>query len=193
MRNSTTLQEVNNDLIKVALGEKKADLVIKNGVIVNVLTGELIPDQEIAISKGRIAYIGYAKHTIGPETEILDAEGKYISPGFIDGHMHVESTMLSVTEFSKVALLKGTTSIVMDPHEIANVFGVEGVRLMHEEGQQLPLKVFTTFPSCVPATDDLEDAGATLEIEDIQEGLTWENVIGLGEVMNFPGVVNGDP
>ncbi|MDC3418367.1 adenine deaminase [Aquibacillus salsiterrae] len=186
------LHQVNRHIMKVALGAIKADLVVKHGTIVNVLTGELIKDQDIAISKGWIAYIGNAEHTIGPSTEIINAEGKYISPGLIDGHMHVESTMLSVTEFSKVALIKGITSIMMDPHEIANVFGVEGVRLMHEEGQRLPLKVFTTFPSCVPATDDLEDAGASLDVAQIQEGLTWENVIGLGEVMNFPGVINGD-
>ncbi|MFB1049744.1 adenine deaminase [Paraliobacillus sp. JSM ZJ581] len=188
-----SLDQVNQHLAKVALGEEKAELVIQNGTLVNVITGELLPNMDVAISKGRIAYVGKANHTIGTVTNVIDATGKYIAPGLMDGHMHVESTMLTVTEFARIALTKGTTSIFMDPHEIANVFGVEGVRQMHEEGQRLPMHVFTTFPSCVPATDGLEDAGATLEVEDIKEGLTWDNVVGLGEVMNFPGVITGEP
>lgn len=190
MRNS--LHEVNQKLAKVALGEEKADLVIQNGTLVNVITGELQPNIDVAVACGRIAYVGDARHTIGDETQILDATSKYIAPGLMDGHMHVESTMLTVTEFARIALTQGTTSIFMDPHEIANVFGVEGVRQMHEEGQALPMRVFTTFPSCVPATDGLEDAGASLEVEDIKAGLAWDNVVGLGEVMNFPGVISGD-
>ncbi len=180
-------------LRKVALGETAADLVIQNGTLVNVMTRELQQNVDIAIKAKRIASIGKADHLIGPETKVVDATGKYVSPGFMDGHMHVESTMLSVTEFAKAALKKGTTAIFMDPHEIANVLGTEGVKLMHEEGQTLPLKVFTTFPSCVPATNDLEDAGANLNEKDIEDGLKWDSVIGLGEVMNFPGVVYNDP
>ncbi|OAS20423.1 adenine deaminase [Paenibacillus oryzisoli] len=191
--NRNTLTNVSRTLAKVALGEAAADLVIQNGTLVNVHSGELIAHMDIAIAAGRIAYIGKADHTIGAHTKRIDASGKYMVPGLLDGHMHVESTMLSVTEFAKAAIVKGTTGIFMDPHEIANVFGAEGVRLMHEEGQPLPLKVFTTFPSCVPATNDLEDGGATLEVADIVAGLQWDNVVGLGEVMNFPGVVYGDP
>lgn len=191
--NRNKLTDVSRTLAKVALGEAAADLVIQNGTLVNVYSGELIAHMDVAIAAGRIAYIGKADHTIGDQTIIVDATGKYMVPGLLDGHMHVESTMLSVTEFAKAAIVKGTTGIFMDPHEIANVFGSEGVRLMHEEGQGLPLKVFTTFPSCVPATNDLEDGGATLEVADIQAGLQWDNVVGLGEVMNFPGVVYGDP
>ncbi|WP_226037192.1 adenine deaminase [Aquibacillus saliphilus] len=186
------LYEVNRMLAKVALGDEKADLIIKNGILVNVISGELLEGKDVAVSHGRIAYVGNVGHTVGPKTKVIDAEGKYITPGLMDAHMHVESSMLSVTEFAKAAIAKGTTGIFMDPHEIANVFGVEGVRLMHDEGQQLPLKVFTTFPSCVPATDDLEDAGATLTVRDIKAGLTWNNVVGLGEVMNFPGVIYGN-
>ncbi|MCJ8009266.1 adenine deaminase [Lederbergia wuyishanensis] len=194
MRNNRKkLYEVSQQLSKVARGIEKADLVIKNGTLVNVFSGELLENMDVAVSKGRIAYVGNADHTIGEQTKVIDVNHKYIAPGLLDGHMHVESTMLSVTEFAKAALPKGTTGIFMDPHEIANVFGVEGVRLMHEEGQQLPLKVFTTFPSCVPATTEFEDAGAELGVEDIKAGLQWENVAGLGEVMNFPGVVFGDP
>ncbi|MCM3702057.1 adenine deaminase [Paenibacillus macerans] len=186
------LFEVSQVLAEVAIGKKKADCVVKNGTLVNVYTGELLPHTDVAVAQGRIAYVGDAGHTIGEETAVIDAAGCYIVPGLLDGHMHVESTMLSVTEFAKAALAKGTTGVFMDPHEIANVFGAEGVRWMHEEGQGLPLKVFTTFPSCVPATDHLEDAGATLEVKDIAEGMTWDGVEGLGEVMNFPGVVYGD-
>ncbi|ENH97734.1 adenine deaminase [Gracilibacillus halophilus YIM-C55.5] len=186
-------REERASLRKVALGEEYADIVIKNATLVNVMTKEFIDNQSIAIKGSRIAYVGSVDQCIGPTTEVINAQGKYVSPGLMDGHMHVESTMLSVTEFAKVALEKGTTSIFMDPHEIANVLGAQGVRLMHEEGQNLPLHVFTTFPSCVPATSDLEDAGAELHVKDIEEGLRWEGVVGLGEVMNFPGVVYNDP
>ena len=193
MGKRTKLYETAKRLGEVALGKGPADLIIRDGVLVNVFTGELLEHTDVVISGDRIALVGKAlpEHE-GPETKVIPANGRYLVPGLIDGHMHVESTMLSVTEFSKAALAKGTTTVFMDPHEIANVFGIEGVRYMHEEGQQLPLKVYTTFPSCVPATDDLEDAGASLTVADIQEGLSWENVQGLGEVMNFPGVVHGD-
>ena len=187
------LVEVSRTLAEVATGKSKADLVVKNGTLVNVYTGELLPNTDVAMAQGRIAYVGKADHTIGEGTVVVDAKGRYIAPGLLDGHMHVESTMLSVTEFAKAALAKGTTGVFMDPHEIANVFGNDGVRWMHEEGQGLPLKVYTTYPSCVPATDHLEDAGATLNVSDIAESMKWEGVEGLGEVMNFPGVVYGDP
>ncbi|TYA11149.1 adenine deaminase [Paenibacillus faecis] len=187
------LTEVSRQLAEVAAGARKADLVVKNGTLVNVYTGKLQANTDVAIAFGRIAYVGDAAHTIGERTAVVDAAGRFIVPGLLDGHMHVESTMLSVTEFAKAALAKGTTGVFMDPHEIANVFGAEGVRWMHEEGQGLPLKVYTTFPSCVPATDHLEDAGSGLDVADIEDGMTWDGVAGLGEVMNFPGVVYGDP
>ncbi|WP_019640203.1 adenine deaminase [Paenibacillus fonticola] len=190
---SNRLYDVSYHLGQVAMGKQPADLVITNGTLVNVYTGELIENTDVAIAHGRIAYVGHARHIIGANTQVIDATGRFISPGLLDGHMHVESTMLSVTEFAKAALAKGTTAIFMDPHEIANVFGTEGVRLMHEEGRSLPLKVYTTFPSCVPSTTDLEDSGAELHVADIAEGMTWDGVAGLGEVMNFPGVVHGEP
>ncbi|WP_106767364.1 adenine deaminase [Paenibacillus faecalis] len=187
------LYEVSYPLGQIAMGKAAAETVIKDGTLVNVFTGELLEHVDVAIAFGRIAYIGQADHTIDEHTNVIQANGRYIAPGLVDGHMHVESTMLTVTEFAKAAMATGTTSIFMDPHEIANVFGSEGVRWMHEEGQQLPLKVFTTFPSCVPSTTDLEDAGAALGVADIEAGLKWPGVEGLGEVMNFPGVVFGDP
>ncbi|SEO17814.1 Adenine deaminase [Amphibacillus marinus] len=186
------LSRINEQLIAVALGEQPADLVLKNGTLVNVITGELNKNIDVAIYQNRIAYVGKADHTIGKSTTIIELAGKFIAPGLMDGHMHVESTMLTVTEFARIALTKGTTSIFMDPHEMANVFGKDGVKLMHEEGARLPLHVFTTFPSCVPATDGLEDAGASISVADVEEGLTWPNVVGLGEVMNFPGVIGRD-
>lgn len=186
------LYEVSRELSKVALGQKQADLVIQNGRLVNVHSGEILDNVDVAIKEGRIAFVGKADHTIGEQTRMIDANGHYLVPGLIDGHMHVESTMLSVTEFARAALAKGTTAVFMDPHEIANVFGLEGVRLMHEEGLNLPLKVYTTIPSCVPAAEQLEDAGAALNTKDIREGLKWEQVAGLGEVMNYPGVIYGD-
>src|SRR5699024_10756709 len=150
------LYEVNNELIQAAQGKKKAETGIINGTLVNVHTKELQANQDIAIASGRIAYIGNVTHTIGPDTTVTAANGKYLAPGLMEGHMRWECTMCAVTGFSKGAVKKGTTSIFMDPHEIANVSGIEGIRLMHEEGRNLPLKVFTTFPSCVPATDHLE-------------------------------------
>lgn len=139
------LYEVSRTLANVAMGKAKADLVVKGGTLVNVYTGELLPLTDVAVAEGRIAFVGDAEHTIGEDTVVIDAAGRHIVPGLLDGHMHVESTMLSVAEFAKAALAKGTTGIFMDPHEIANVFGAEGVRWMHEEGQGLPLKVYTTF------------------------------------------------
>ncbi|WP_173915516.1 adenine deaminase [Halobacillus sp. Marseille-Q1614] len=180
------------NLAAVALGKRKADVIIQNGVLVNVHSKELLHQKEIAITDGCIAFIGDCSHLTGEETTVLDAKNRYITPGLMDGHMHVESTMLTVTEFAKAVIKEGTTSIFMDPHEIANVFGLEGVKWMHEEGQQLPLRVFTTVPSCVPSADTLEDAGAELLPQEIEESLQWKDVAGLGEVMNFPGVVHGE-
>lgn len=187
------LYEASGRLSRVALGQEPADLVIKDGTLVNVYSGELAPHVDVAVAEGRIAFVGSADHTIGKDTKIIDAKGRYLVPGLIDGHMHVESTMMTVTEFAKAAIVKGTTAVFMDPHEIANVFGDEGVAWMHAEGRDLPLKVFTTYPSCVPAAEGMEDAGAALEVADIERGLAWDGAAGLGEVMNFPGVVNGDP
>lgn len=186
------IYEASNRVARVAMGQEPADLLIKNGTLVNVYSGELLPDMDVAVAEGRVAFIGKAGHLAGENTRVIDAKGRYLVPGFIDSHMHVESTMMTVTEFAKAAIVKGTTAIFMDPHEIANVFGAEGVAWMHEEGQALPLKVYTTYPSCIPAAEGLEDAGATLDVSDIEQGLTWEGVAGLGEVMNFPGVVYGD-
>ena len=182
-----------HDLVAVAAGRKPADTVITNVQWVNVHSGEIIPAIDIAIIHGRFAFVGpSAKHCVGPTTEIIDAAGRYACPGFCDGHMHVESGMLTVTQFAKAVAPHGTTSMFIDPHEIANVLGLTGVRLMHDEAAGLPLNIYVQMPSCVPSAPGLETPGASITPEDVAEAMTWPNIIGLGEMMNFPGVINGD-
>ncbi len=181
-------------LVDVAMGRKPADLVIRNGRWVNVYSGEILPGTDVAISSGRFAYCGDdASHCVGPNTEVIDAAGRYLVPGLVDGHMHVESGMITVTEFCRAVARHGSTSLFIDPHEIANVLGVEGVRLMHDEAVAAPINVYVQMPSCVPSAPGLETAGAELGPDDIAEAMTWPNIVGLGEVMNFPGVATNDP
>ncbi len=188
-----SLHELTIDLTEVAMGRKAADSVIKNAKLINVNTAEIIENTDIAIYDGRIAFVGKdANHTINSNTQTVDATGYYACPGFLDGHIHVESSMVTVSQFAKAVLPLGTTGIFMDPHEIANVFGVSGVKLMDEEGKKVPLKVFTTVPSCVPSALGLEDSGSILDTDDIKDVLSWPTVSGLGEMMNFPGVFNAD-
>jgi adenine deaminase len=180
-------------LVAVAMGRRPADRVIRGGRWVNVYSGEIIADTDIAIAAGRIAYVGPdAGPAIGPDTEVIEAAGRYLVPGFCDGHMHVESGMLTVTEFARAVIPHGTTSMFVDPHEIANVLGLAGVRLMHDEAVGLPVNIRIEVPSCVPAAPGLENAGAEIGVDDVIEALTWPNVCGLGEMMNFPGVALGD-
>ncbi|MGF6255130.1 adenine deaminase [Ensifer sp. LBL] len=182
------------ELVDVAMGRKPADLVIRNGKWVNVYSGEIIPGTDIAVIAGRFAYVGPdASHTIGEGTKVVDAAGRYLVPGLCDAHMHVESGLVTVTEFARAVIPHGTTTMFIDPHEIANVLGLDGVRLMNEEAQSLPINVLVQVPSCVPSAPGLETAGAELSAEDVAEALAWPNVIGLGEMMNFPGVAGNDP
>lgn len=187
------LSEVSQWLVDVAMGRKYADLVIQKARLVNVHTAEILPNVDVAVACGRIAFMGDAAHTIGPDTAVIDASGMTLVPGFLDGHIHVESSMVNVSGFAQAVLPHGTTAIFMDPHEIANVLGLEGIRLMHEEGKDVPLRVFTTVPSCVPAAPGLEDAGAVIGPTEVREALTWDGVVGLGEMMNFPGVIANEP
>jgi adenine deaminase len=185
--------ELGPDLVAVAMGRKPADTLVKNANWVNVHSAEIIPNTDIAIYGGRFAYVGVdASHTIGPKTEIIDARGRYAMPGLCDGHMHVESGMVTVTQFARAVVPHGTTSMFIDPHEIANVLGLPGVRLMHDEAMGLPLNIFVQMPSCVPSFPGLETPGATISPEDVAKAMSWPNIIGLGEMMNFPGVVAGD-
>jgi len=179
-------------LVDVAAGRAPADLVIRDGRWVNVYSGEIIPHIDVAIAAGRFALVGNAGHTIGPDTAIIDAAGRYVLPGLCDGHMHVESGMVTATEFARAVIPHGTTSMFVDPHEIGNVLGLAGVRLMHDEAAQLPINMFVQMPSCVPSAPGLENSGAGLGPDEVREAMTWPNIIGLGEVMNFPGVAAGD-
>jgi adenine deaminase len=180
-------------LVDVAMGRKKADLVIRNGQWVCVQSGEIIPRTDIAVAGQRIAYVGQdASHTIGDQTRVMDARGKYLVPGLLDGHMHVESGMVTITEFVRAVAPRGTTGMFIDPHEIANVFGLKGVRLMAEEAEVQPIHVWVQVPSCVPSAPGLETPGASIGPDDVQEAMDWKNIIGLGEMMNFPGVLFGD-
>ena len=180
-------------LVDVATGRAPADLVVRNGRWVNVHSGEIIGATDIAIVGGRFAYCGPdASHAIGETTTVVDAGGRYLVPGLCDAHMHVESGMVTVTEFCRAVIPHGTTSMFIDPHEIANVLGLAGVRLMHDEALAMPVNVHVQMPSCVPSAPGLENPGATLDDKDVAEAMTWENIIGLGEVMNFPGVVAND-
>ncbi len=176
-------------LVDCAMGRVPADRVIRNARWVSVQSGEILPHTEVAIKDGRIAAVGEDVHqTIGPHTQVLDAQGRYLVPGLLDAHMHVESGMLSVAQFVRAVLPHGTTGMFIDPHEIANVLGLRGVRLMLDEALLQPIHVFVQVPSCVPSAPGLETAGAVLGAEEIREALSWEGIIGLGEMMNYPGV-----
>jgi adenine deaminase len=189
----SNIWEISDTLVRVALGKEKADLVIINSTFVNVNSGEILENFGVAIKRDRVATIGQVSHTIGPDTKVIDAEGMYLVPGFLDAHVHVESSMLSLTNFAKAVLPRGTTTVFIDPHEIANVLGLDGVRLMIEESKGLPLKVFVTAPSCVPANPMFETSGAYLGVKEVEEMLRLKEVVALGEMMNYPGVLATDP
>ncbi len=181
-------------LVDVATGRAPADLVVRGARWVNVHSGEIIPDTDFAIVEGRFAYCGPdASHAIGPDTTVVEAAGRYLVPGLCDAHMHVESGMVTVTEFCRAVIPHGTTSMFVDPHEIANVLGLPGVRLMHDEAMAQPVNVWVQMPSCVPSAPGLEEAGASVSPADVAEAMTWPGIVGLGEVMNFPGVAANDP
>jgi len=154
--------------------------------VVNVFTGEIEPGN-VAIYEDRVAGIGDYHQA----KQVLDLTGKYVAPGFINGHIHPESSMLDITQYARAVVPRGTLAIVTDLHEIANVSGLEGIRYVLNCARRLPLELFLMAPSCVPATH-LETSGASLGPEDIRQVLRWKGVIGLGEVMNFPGVLGGD-
>lgn len=188
---SHQLWEVTPTLAAVAQGIQPAETVIKKAKLVNVCTAEIQDGIDVAIAKGRIAYVGAnADHCIGEETRVIMADGAYIAPGFLDGHIHVESSMLGVTEYARVTVPHGTTGIYMDPHEICNVLGLEGVKLMDEDARRVPLKTMITTPSCVPAVPGFEDTGSAVGPADIAETMKWDSVVGLGEMMNFPGILS---
>jgi len=178
--NSVIKQKIN-----LAYGRQKPQLVLKNAKIVNVFSHEIV-EGDIAINDGKIVGIG---EYVG-EKEI-ELDGKFVAPGLIDGHVHIESSMVTPTQFARAVVPRGTTTIIADPHEIANVRGIDGIKYMIESSEGLPLDVFFMLPSCVPATS-FENSGAVLKAEDLKELIDNKRVLGLGELMDYPGVVSGN-
>ena len=174
-------------VLPVARGDKPANLLLKNCRLVNVVTGEII-ETNLAIQDTLIAAVG-SEYTSA--RKIIDLEGKYAAPGLIDAHLHIESTLLFPPELARVLVVHGTTCVINDPHEIANVLGVEGVNLMLNAASGLPCDFFSTAPSCVPATD-LETSGGKVTAKEVEKLLDHHRVVGLGEMMNYPGIINGE-
>lgn len=186
------LWQVSKNLSAVAMGRESADLVIKGAKLINVCTKEIMEHTDVAIKNSRIALVGDATHCIGEGTKVIEAKGRYITPGFLDGHIHVESSMMTVSQYAKAVVPHGTVGIYMDPHEICNVLGMAGVHYMIEDGKNTPLKNMVTMPSCVPAVPGFEDTGAYIGPEEVAESMKWHSVVGLGEMMNFPGIVGSN-
>jgi len=174
------------ETIRVASGEGMADLLIKNGRVVNVFSGE-IEKKDVAVFGGMI--VGFGDYRA---RRIVDVKDDFLCPGLIDGHVHIESSMVTIREFARAVLPNGTTTVVIDPHEIANVLGMRGVYFMAESARGMPFNVFVMIPSCVPATS-METSGAVLGAKEIKSLLKEPWTIGLAEVMNFPGVISADP
>lgn len=174
-------------LIDVAKGDAPADLVLRNAKIVNTLTAE-IEDGDVAIVGSRIAGVGDYHEA----RQTIDLEGRYLAPGLIDGHVHTESSMLHPAEYARAVVPRGVSAVVTDLHEIANVAGLKGIRYMMDATRRLPLDFYFMAPSCVPATH-LETSGAEIGADELRTVMRWKNVIGLGEMMNFPGVLGRDP
>ncbi len=177
--------EAMENLVDMAAGRKPADLLICNARVVDVFTGEIL-ETPVSVGDGKI--LGFAATEA---RRVVDAGGRYLLPGLIDAHIHIESSMASPARFAELVLPRGTTTVIADPHEIANVHGLEGIRYILENGRHLPLNIYVALPSCVPATP-FEDAGASLSAEDLEELIDDPHVSGIGEVMNFPGVVAAD-
>ncbi|MCB2168690.1 MAG: adenine deaminase [Deltaproteobacteria bacterium] len=173
-------------LIAVARGDQPADLLLRNGKLVNVYSGEIL-EVDIAVAAGRVA--GFGPRSARSE---VDLQGRFVAPGFIDAHVHIESAMASPAEFARAVLPRGTTTVVADPHEIANVLGIAGIEYMLQATASLPMQFFFTLSSCVPATS-METAGAALTAETLTPLMSHPRVVALAEMMNFPGVIQGDP
>ncbi|NNG65918.1 adenine deaminase [Caldanaerobacter subterraneus] len=170
-------------MIKVAKGEEKAELVLKNAKVVNVFTNEIITG-DVAIYKGEIVGIGEYSGI-----NEIDIKGMYVAPGFIDSHVHIESSKVTPPQFARAVVPRGVTTVIADPHEIANVKGVEGIKYMLKSSENIPLDVFIVLPSCVPATP-FENSGAILDAEDLEELIDSDRILGLGEMMDYVGVLH---
>jgi len=175
------------ELIRVARGEALADLLLANAKIINTFTAE-VEQANVAIYGGRIAGLGDYHHA----KQVIDLNNKYLAPGLINGHTHIESSLLHIAQYARAVVPQGTSALVTDLHEIANVCGLKGAKYILSCAEHLPLDLFFMVPSCVPSTQ-LETSGAQITADSIQAALNWGNTIGLGELMNFPGVLSGDP
>ena len=171
--------------LAAARGEIEADLLIKNASVINVLSGE-IHREDVGIMDGR--FLGFGDYAA---RETIDVDGLFMAPGFIDGHIHFESTMLTLSEFARAVLRCGCTSAVIDPHEMANVLGLDGIRYVLHSISRIPLDVFVMLPSCVPATP-LETSGSSITHRELNYMINEDRVAGIGEVMNYPAVIGGD-
>lgn len=180
-------------LLKAALGLIDSDLAVKNARLVNVLTGEIYP-ANVFVCDGMIAHVEDRdlEADLDKAKEVIDAGGAYLIPGLIDAHEHIESSMMTPRNFAKAVIPCGTTTVITDPHEIGNVWGLEGIRYMHEASEDLPMRQLLDIPSCVPAVPGLENAGASFLAPEIEELAKLDRVIGLAEVMDFLGVINGE-
>lgn len=188
------LEEVSERVVATAMGREPADLIIRNGRLVNVNIARIQDGTDLAVRDGIIAFVGRGGHLmVGARTRVVDAGGRYLVPGFIDTHDHVESSMVDVRSFAAGVLPEGTTTIACDNHEITNVFGLRAVELFHQAALGLPLKVLVAMPVCVPSIPGFEDAGAAITAAEVARAYAegWAQL--QGEQMNFPGVIHGDP
>lgn len=188
--NSNTTAMHITEKIFAGKGDIKADTILEHCRIINVNTREILAG-DIAIQSGYVVGIGDVSELKDAFTTIIDVNNRYVSPGLMDGHVHFESSMVTISQFARKAMEHGTTSVVIDPHEIANVLGRQGIELVLEEAGTLPLNIFAAISSCVPATP-FETAGATISVEDVEALVSNKNVVGLGEVMDFPAVLGAD-
>lgn len=190
------LWECNQTLINVAQGKQPADIVIRHTTLVNVLTHELLEDADIALSCGRVAYVGFAgntaQHCIGDQTQVIDAHGTYAAPAFMDAHIHVESAMIPPAEYACAVVPHGTSAILWDPHEAMNVAGIPALKQLIANAHEVPLKCMITPGSCIPAVPGFEDTGSSINADEIRELMALPDVVGLGEMMNDPGILSGD-
>src|SRR5579884_1478776 len=172
--------------VAIARGDQPAELVLKGGRVLSVFTGEVF-EADVAIAGGHVVGVGSYE---GGET--VDVSAKYLVPGFVDAHCHIESSKLNVDEFARAILPRGTTAVVVDPHELANVLGIRGIEYVLDASDSIPLRVFVTLPSCVPASD-FETCWSPLDADALATLVGRDRVIGLAEMMNYPAAAAGDP
>ena len=175
-----------DEIIKAAHGEKEADILLTNVKIVNVFSGEIVAGN-IAVADGYI--VGFGSYSA---KKIVDMKGRFVCPGFVDSHFHIESSMTCITEFARAVIPSGTTTVIADPHEIANVLGADGINYMLESSKNQPMNIYFTLSSCVPATD-METSGAKLGVDELLPFISNDRIVALAEMMNYPGVIYRDP